>query len=555
MPSHRFSRRVSSRHKNDNNRLPQTRFWFSYEGIICFRHGKFETVTVMTVCSMLFLLWSMGSQHLYLLRQFNTNEASMQSMNFGVPRIWKDSPSSQSITNGRSSVNASVITNTDTNINKIVSIETTNTTRNKNRDTKGKYAYAMLMAGVDPETSGLWYHGILFNAMVTSELLHRNSNSQSDVILMVQLSKEAKIKKLSDEEEDWLRRANVIVKYIPLPDHGIQNFYTIQFEKFRVLQYYKEYSRIIFMDGDVMPNCNLDYIFKLSEEGVLKENMVIAWRAEPSSGGFFMLHPKEGDYENLEKIIERQQQKASETGILFDLKEGWGHNITSPDRWKSNLHKGTDWKWHGNYVDQGLLYFWVKYYKKNVSILIMDTIEQYGVNNKNEVILETTLHDNEPFKSRNCDCRTDDNNVGFTNSGTMPIFRRIVPFRDYVHFTGKTKPWMLINQKRLDVKEIVSRVEKNDVYNSSVFTSPQEVWQFTFWKIHERLQMGRIVTGYKDDNNEEYRMKRMKIFHDHLRIPNAVFGGHPKVYHANAVIAAKFGRDVNLVDARLKLEA
>jgi len=293
MPCLRSSRRISPRHKNDNNKLPQTRFWFSYEGIICFRHRKFGTVTVMTVCAMLFLLWSMGSQHLYLLRQFDTNEASMQSMNFGVPRIiWKDSPSSPFIANGSSSVNVNVSvsvitntnTNTNTNINKTVSIETTNTTRNKNRDTKGKYAYAMLMAGVDPETSGLWYHGILFNAMVTSELLHRNSNSQSDVILMVQLSKEAKIKKLSDVEEDWLRRANVIVKYIPLPDHGIQNFYTIQFEKFRVLQYYKEYSRIIFMDGDVMPNCNLDYIFKLSEEGVLKENMVLAWRAEPSSG-------------------------------------------------------------------------------------------------------------------------------------------------------------------------------------------------------------------------------------------------------------------------------
>lgn len=250
-----------------------------------------------------------------------------------------------------------------------------------------------------------------------------------------------------------------------------------------------------------------------------------------------MLHPKEGDFENLEKIVERQQRKAFETGILFDLKEGWGHNITSPDRWISNLKTGTEWTWHGNFVDQGLLYFWVKYYKKNVSIIIKDTIEQYGVNNKNEVILETTLYDNEPFKSRNCDCRTDDNNDAFTIPGTMAIFRRILPFRDYVHFTGRGKPWTRLNQEGLDVKGIVSRVEKNDVYNSSMFRSPQEVWQYTFWKVHERLQMGRTDTGYKGDNNEEYRMQ---IFHEHLQIPKAVFGGYPTIYQANGKLILCF---------------
>lgn len=37
----------------------------------------------------------------------------------------------------------------------------------------------------------------------------------------------------------------------------------------------------------------------MSEEGVLKEKMVIVWTSEPSSGGFSMLTPKEGDYEAL----------------------------------------------------------------------------------------------------------------------------------------------------------------------------------------------------------------------------------------------------------------
>jgi len=127
MPYLRSSRPISSRHKNDN-RLRQTRFLF-----FCCRHRNAVTVTtVMTVCSMLFLLWSLFSQHLYLLRQFDTNKASMQSMSFGVPRIWKNSPSSQSIANGSNSGN--VASSPIPTINKIVSIETTITT-NKSRDT------------------------------------------------------------------------------------------------------------------------------------------------------------------------------------------------------------------------------------------------------------------------------------------------------------------------------------------------------------------------------------------------------------------------------------
>jgi len=126
MPYLRSSRPISSRHKNDN-RLPQTRFLF-----FCCRHRNAVIVTtVMTVCSMLFLLWSLFS-HLYLLRQFDTNKASMQSMSFGVPRIWKNSPSSQSIANGSNSGN--VASSPIPTINKIVSIETTITT-NKSRDT------------------------------------------------------------------------------------------------------------------------------------------------------------------------------------------------------------------------------------------------------------------------------------------------------------------------------------------------------------------------------------------------------------------------------------
>jgi hypothetical protein len=36
------------------------------------------------------------------------------------------------------------------------------------------------------------------------------------------------------------------------------------------------------------------------------------------------------------------------------------------------------WDWHGDFVDQGLLYYWTIYYKQDVSIVINDEIENWA---------------------------------------------------------------------------------------------------------------------------------------------------------------------------------
>ena len=303
----------------------------------------------------IFLVRSIWSQHVLLIKQ-SQSDVNFESFSFGVPLQLSsiigesvDTTTNTTITSSSSSSNTAPMgiesSITDRNANtKEDSVDADADEVVDDTATERKHAYAMLMAGVDPDRQK-WYHAIIYNAMVVSELLSK-SNSTSDLILMVQLTVSAKANKLSDQEEGWLRGANIIVKYIPIPDHQIQNFYTVQFEKFRILQYYKDYSRILFLDGDVMPHCSLDYLFELSEEGVLKENMVIAWASEPSSGGFFMLAPKKGDYEELTNIIDNQQRKALTTGVVFDKVEGWGHKIVPPDHWKTNLKSSTgEWGW------------------------------------------------------------------------------------------------------------------------------------------------------------------------------------------------------------------
>lgn len=51
-----------------------------------------------------------------------------------------------------------------------------------------------------------------------------------------------------------------------------------------------EYRRVIFLDTDVMPFCNLDYVFDLSDgsNAVLKENLIIALSGSPANAGEFV---------------------------------------------------------------------------------------------------------------------------------------------------------------------------------------------------------------------------------------------------------------------------
>ena len=329
--------------------LFRTQYEFSYDGLL--HNSTINILIVCCFVLTTFLICSMGLQHFHLLRQYNQlllkqkqqtqskpqtqsqshSHSHSHSTNFDeqegfIHSSFRSSSSSKGglgneikspadvtiattiITpddNGMNSDNIphhALIDDSSNTIDDSNSNNNQNQNQNQDDDTKemtektktknkkGKWAYAMLMAGVDPEEeNGKWYRGILFNAMVVAELLHRDMNnshklkSNADVLLMVQFSKTAKSQKLSAEEEGWLSHAGVIVKYLPFPEHGIQNFYTIQFEKFRILQF-TEYSRILFMDGDVMPYCSLDYLFQLSEEGILKENLVIAWKSEPSNG-------------------------------------------------------------------------------------------------------------------------------------------------------------------------------------------------------------------------------------------------------------------------------
>jgi len=129
-----------------------------------------------------------------------------------------------------------------------------------------------------------------------------------------------------------------------------------------------------------MTRGNMDYLFDLSIQGKLQENVVFAGKTEPANGGTFMVAPKEDSWDRLLDII----QKKEERGAMLPYPHwnetiGWGHVIEENDYWETfSKSKSQSWNFHGSFADQGLLYHWVKYEEKSVSIVFSQQVQHWG---------------------------------------------------------------------------------------------------------------------------------------------------------------------------------
>jgi hypothetical protein len=224
-----------------------------------------------------------------------------------------------------------------------------------------KFAYAFVVGGCDPDRPK--YRGFLYNVLVSAKIL-RDFGTRGDIVVMIQMAFQSFHDRLPPLEEQMLQDAlGVHLIYIPKNPH--ENFYEIQMEKFRILELV-QYQRVLFLDADVMPTNKMDYLFEMSINStagsntpILQENVVLSYKADPSSGGFFLLKPGNGELEQLHKIIELREEKAKDLPPpKFDEVEGWGHEIKPPDKWETGFANkfGTKWTFYGANADQGLLY-------------------------------------------------------------------------------------------------------------------------------------------------------------------------------------------------------
>jgi hypothetical protein len=112
---------------------------------------------------------------------------------------------------------------------------------------------------------------------------------------------------------------------------------------------------------------------------------------------------------------------------------------------------------------KGLLYQWVKYEEKSVSIIFRRSVQNWDQHENGTVYLEQTL-DHELFKEHAVD-RT-------CWKFKMPCK---TPFSDFVHFTGRSKPWL---------------VSPPDGFETDADSSPSHFWYNTLYQLNEKMKLG-----------------------------------------------------------------
>jgi hypothetical protein len=344
-------------------------------------------------------------------------------------------------------------------LNSTTAVALGNTVNEARMGKASRFAYAMLIGGCDPAKPS--YKGFLYNALVAATIL-REQGSTADFIVLIQMSFQSEYNELPEADNQALEMAGIRARY--LAKSPKESFYNTVMSKFRILSW-TEYDRVLFMDADVLPMANLDYVMHQSVSGFLQKNVIVAGLYEPSNAGFFVLEPV--GWEQLQCIVQDRQAKHLEGNpndtrsvyYSFDPVKGWGHAITPPDCWKSRRAQGTNWTFHFAFSDQGLLYHWTKYVRQSVSIVFEHTVENYGDDGKRDVKLIETLE--EPFNYQ-------------------PLIRQKLSCSkfmcDFHHFTGPTKPWL--------------RPPPSNLSYGTRLKNATHLWFWVLQQLNERLDLG-----------------------------------------------------------------
>ena len=337
-----------------------------------------------------------------------------------------------------------------------------------NIQNKHKFAYAFLIAGIDPSSPKLNYRGYIYSVAVSAYLFKVIYQSNNDIIVMIRMHANTNHTELPPFDANILHKSGIIVKYLPKPE--IDNFHTAMMDKFRILDF-DEYSRVMYLDADVIPLNNLDYIFDLSvmpfheynisgikelEElsdelksykyPIFQENVGLGYNNEPTNGGLFMMKPNKTDYQALLRIVERRERE----GYHFNETLGWGHVMREDDPWE--CLRGTmssKWDFYGSFTDQGLIYYWMKYVRKHVTLINGKTIKTWVPNitapsNPTPQLIYNIptiqFFDNQyPLVPKKHPMNVDPNHKSRAFIHNLEMYP---PYRDFHHFKEKFKPWI-----------------------------------------------------------------------------------------------------------------
>jgi lipopolysaccharide biosynthesis glycosyltransferase len=342
------------------------------------------------------------------------------------------------------------------------------------------YAYVWVLGAITEDNPA--YKGFLYDILISVRLLRDTLGStDADFCIMAQLSPESTLnhrttKTLPPEDMRLLDQLGIQLEMIPTQTK--ESFAQLVYEKFRVFQM-TQYKRVLFLDADILPMTNLDYLFHLSDpdyvaangtttttttttsqsqsQPLLRPNLFLATRGEPCNTGFFMVEPNLTTWKTLQHVIAEHHQRAQLLPYPhFDWADGWGHNFrTAGDSWESIHMTGQKrWRFHAGHSDQGLLYYFLKYKIQDVSIVIGNKVQnwipaapatsaQQQQQQQQPVLAKEMInvlkdHSPEPLTHLQTCPNNNNNNKG----GKSTMAHLCLPlYRDYVHFSGGSKPW------------------------------------------------------------------------------------------------------------------
>lgn len=213
-------------------------------------------------------------------------------------------------------------------------------------------------------------------------------------------------------------------------------------QKFRIIGL-SRYRRVLFLDTDAIPLLNTDYLFEYSDPSVtdptiLKENLVVVDYGAPANAGTFMLKPNATDMIFVNDMIKEAQlvrNKGVEGG------EPWRR--FRPDPWDAFDMSGTTYDFHCVSGDQGLLWSWVRHYKRTYSYVLKDgSIQNYVPDGEGGVRVEGRIE--KPFLPHRLVWPSDRSAWGTNQSlpaNPSPHDGQLGAYANFFHYWRNGKPW------------------------------------------------------------------------------------------------------------------
>lgn len=292
------------------------------------------------------------------------------------------------------------------------------------------FAYVTLISGIDESMA---YRGFLYNALIMKLALHK-LGSKADFIAMIGYS--SNVTDRFETDIDLLRQHRIIIYTLPrllTSQHGLS---FAEMALLKITPYsFTQYSRVQFLDGDVMPTLNMDCFFQLDK------NSFTVGAVSPLNSGWYLAIPDLETYEYMRrKAIWR-------LGRDWDIINGWVENDSQTNKFlrssgnnpeESNDNRGEpmpngltyrggkpckEWLFNGADMDQGLF------------------THTFIINQGNALLMDTELKRARVFIK----------GLKYEPDTTIPMEKALLccngllPTSHFAHFTGKTKPWLMLN--------------------------------------------------------------------------------------------------------------